>query len=81
MEMPKADPREPMREVQRLADRVCVLILSSERAADVSVLQVAIRSSTTARHQRTFGSSITFNPTSHQGSKYESNTRTFFQLS
>ena len=28
-----ADPRERMREVQRMADRVCVLILSSELAA------------------------------------------------
>ena len=35
---PMTDPRQAMREVQRMADRVCVLILSS----DLPAIDIAI---------------------------------------
>jgi hypothetical protein len=39
-----ADPREPMREVQRLADRVCVLILSSDLPSiDIEIEKNTVR--------------------------------------
>lgn len=39
-----SDPREAMREVQRLADRVCVLILSSDLpAVDIEIEKCKVR--------------------------------------
>ena len=38
------DPREPMREVQRIADRVCTLILSSDLPAiDIEIEKNKVR--------------------------------------
>ena len=38
------DPREPMREVQRMADRVCTLILSSDLPAiDIEIEKNKVR--------------------------------------
>lgn len=38
------NPRESMRELQRMADRVCVLILSSDLPAiDVEIEKIAVR--------------------------------------
>jgi len=41
---PMVDPRERMRELQRMADRVCVLILSSDLAAiDIEIEKNKVR--------------------------------------
>ena len=38
------DPREPMRELQRMADRVCMLILSSDLPAiDIEIEKNKVR--------------------------------------
>jgi hypothetical protein len=41
---PVDDAREPMRELQRMADRVCVLILSSDLpAVDIEIEKAKVR--------------------------------------
>jgi hypothetical protein len=41
---PVSDPREAMREIQRMADRVCVLILSSDLPAiDIEIEKNKVR--------------------------------------
>ena len=42
--VPVSDPREAMRELQRMADRVCVLILSSDLpTVDIEIEKAKVR--------------------------------------